>query len=368
MRREGAPSGDDRPGRRQVDPDRRQEHLQSGRARHADLRDARGDRPAKRHRSMDGLDAAHAAGMRRGRPAARSRSGCPARSRRAASTWCWVRMPAPSCRRLFRGASGRRRGGAGRGAAQEFCFELERGFADARRNPRPGDHHRRRRGGRQSRRHGRRQVFGALGPPQHHRQRLRAGDVRPAASRASWTRRSSRARSTGHSRGIVRDGRSRWRSRCSGVGKVGGALLRELGERQASWRERGIDVKVIADRQQQTAVVLDPRGIDLRTVARGAPARRSAGRSARTRRRGGRARPAECRAHRLHRRDGGRRRVRGVRRGEAATSSRRTSARACCRGTATRPCGRLLAARRRRFLDPTTVGAGLPLHRDRPRI
>ena len=53
-----------------------------------------------------------------------------------------------------------------------------------------------------------------------------------------------------------------------GVGKVGGALLRELAERQPAWRERGIDIKVIAV-ADSTRCLLDPCGIDLRTWREG---------------------------------------------------------------------------------------------------
>src|SRR6185503_1061344 len=49
-----------------------------------------------------------------------------------------------------------------------------------------------------------------------------------------------------------------------GVGQVGGALLRELAERQPSWRERGIDINVLAV-ADSTRCLLDPRGVDLRT-------------------------------------------------------------------------------------------------------
>jgi aspartokinase/homoserine dehydrogenase 1 len=47
-----------------------------------------------------------------------------------------------------------------------------------------------------------------------------------------------------------------------GVGKVGAALLRELDERQSSWRERGIDVRVIAVADSKR-FILRPQGIDL---------------------------------------------------------------------------------------------------------
>jgi aspartokinase/homoserine dehydrogenase 1 len=144
-----------------------------------------------------------------------------------------------------------------------------------------------------------------------------------------------------------------------GAGKVGGALLRELGERQPAWRERGIDIKVIAV-ADSTRCLLDPCGIDLRTW-RDALRRSN--------------RPADSRglAAALAGLDLPNAVLVDCTAGTAVVDAYEAFVDARCHiVTPNKQAGVLpwaryaafretLAARRRRLLDSTTVGAGLPL-------
>ena len=86
FRRQGAPRRHDRAGGRQIDPDRHQEHLQSGRARDADLAEGRRPSPRQRHCLDRRRDAADTPRSGSRSALATSPSGCSGPSHRVACT------------------------------------------------------------------------------------------------------------------------------------------------------------------------------------------------------------------------------------------------------------------------------------------